>query len=174
MIKKIFLLLSVILLSSCGFSRGKYHVFSFDNYTIAPGYDDVEFLKLVFDVHGPEIIGASQTVEDVEIYFWDKYFAKVDIVNPKNKEINGNKAIVKKLDYFLVNHEAETYMLNGVVLSDSVEESCKLLEGQYFNNYAPSCVIVKKADGKNIIAELHGDILAIDQDKLSRVLIYVE
>ena len=128
----------------------------------------------MFDVYGPETIGANQTVEDVEMYFWDKYFATVDITNPKSKDLDGNKAVVTKLDFYLVNHQAETYMLNGVVLSDSVKESCQLLEGEYFDNYAPSCVIVRKADGKHIIAELHGDILAINQDKLSRVLIYVE
>ena len=172
--KKTILILIVLLLSSCGFSRNRYHIFSFDDYTIAPGFDDVGYLRLVFELDTDKTLQPNELVEDVDLYFWDKYLASVDIINRKGIEIDTDKAIVKKFDFFLANYEAQSYKLNGIDLSDSVKENCDRLDGEYISTNAPACIIVKKTEGSNKVAILHGDILAIDQDKLARVEIYVE
>ena len=172
--KKVVLILIALLLSSCGFSRNRYHIFSFDDYTIAPGFDDVGYLRVVFDLNTNKTLQPNEIIEDVDLYFWDNYLASIDIINRKGIEIETDKAIVKKFDFFLVNYNAESYKLNGMDLSDSVKENCERLNGEYISTNAPACIIVKKTEGSNKVAVLHGDILAINQDKLARVEIYVE
>ena len=172
--KPVLLILIMFMLCSCNLSRQRYHVFSFDNYTLAPGFDDVSYLKITFDFDIDETIAANQEIDDIKLYFWENYFANVDVINRRSVDIESKDAIVKKLDFYLQNYEAESYKLNGVELKSSVKENCEIFNGEYIFRNAPACIIVKKADGRNNVAILHGDIINADQDELYRVEIYVE
>ena len=83
--KKLLIVISLLFLCSCT-KREDYYVFSFDDISITPGYDTVEFMRLVFDVKAEETIKGKQHAEDVKVYFWDRYFASIDIGNTRKKE----------------------------------------------------------------------------------------
>ena len=89
--KKPFLLLLIAtLLSGCMLvkpEREDFYIFSFDDFTIAPGYDDVEFMRLVFDLDLPDQLAAKEKLSEQEVFFWDRYFAEVDIENNKDEEL---------------------------------------------------------------------------------------
>lgn len=171
--KLITIITLILLLSSCS-NRNNYYVLSFDNYSLAVGYDDVEFLKLVFTIDSDEIMQPNELRENVEVLFWDRHFAYMDIINYKKKEIDIDKAIVCKADIYLSNLEMETYKINGIELSSSVKENCKKFNGELVERNGYACVIGKQVDDKDNVVVLHGDIYNVDQDLLSRIEIYVK
>ena len=65
--KKILIVISLLLLCSCS-KREDYYVFSFDDISITPGYDTVEFMRLVFDVKADGTIKGKQHMEDVKVF----------------------------------------------------------------------------------------------------------
>ena len=174
MIKKLFtVIISILLLSSCS-NRNSYYVLSFDDYSLAVGYDDVEFLKLVFTVDSQDKMQPKELRENVDVSFWNRHFAYMDIINYKNREIDIDKAIVCKADIYLSNLEMETFKINGTELSDSVKQNCKILNGELIERNGYACIISKVVDDKENVAILHGDIFNADQDLLSRIEIYVK
>ena len=174
--KKILLYLSLIfLLSSCSsYDRELYYEFTFDGYSITPGYDDVEFMHLVFDVDMPETLSAYEIIEDKPFYLWNKYIGDVDFFNDSNSDIAGNEAKVSGIDIFLSNIDGKVYKLNGRQLKKSVKQNCDMLNGQYLERNGYACTLGKMVGNKRNIVILSGDILNIDQDELSRIEIYVE
>lgn len=174
MIKKLFtVIISILLLSSCS-NRNSYYVLSFDDYSLAVGYDDVEFLKLVFTVDSQDKMQPKELRENVDVSFWNRHFAYMDIINYKNREIDIDKAIICKADIYLSNLEMETFKINGIELSDSVKQNCKILNGELIERNGYACIISKVVDDKENVAILHGDIFNADQDLLSRIEIYVK
>ena len=114
MIKKLFtVIISILLLSSCS-NRNSYYVLSFDDYSLAVGYDDVDYLKLVFTVDSDDKMQPKELRENVDVSFWNSHFAYMDIINYKNREIDIDKAIVCKADIYLSNLEMETFKINGM------------------------------------------------------------
>ena len=172
--KKLFLLISCLFLLQGCVHREDFYVFSFDDYTLSVGYDNVEFLELVFDADLKEELEAGETLKDVEVTFFDKYFASVDITNYKDKNINISEGIISRADFFLDNINMNTYMLDGKLLSSSVKENCQMFDGEYIERNGYACLIYKQVDDKNNIVILHGDLFKEDQDELSRIEIYVE
>ena len=67
-----------------------------------------------------------------------------------------------------------TYKLDGIELSSSVKENCRMFDGEYIERNGYACLITRQVDQKLNVVILHGDILNMDQDELSRIEIYVE
>ena len=172
--KLLLLLMSVLLLSGCTSEREDYYIFSFGDYTIAPGYDDVEYTRLIFELELPETLEAQQTLEKREVYFWDRYLADINIGNDSKKQIPIEKGKVTKLAFFLSNYPDVVYKIDDIELSSSVKENCEKFAGEYIERNGYACAFGKTVGKKNNIVVLYGDIFAVDQDKLDHVEIYVE
>ena len=175
--KKLFLIvLMSFLIGGCThpIEREDYYIFSFGDFTIAPGYDDVEYMRLIFDVELPETIEAHQKLKDREVFFWDEYLADIDIENNTKKPISSNQAGVSRLVFYLSNYPDVSYRLSGVELKDSVRENCELYKGEYIERNGYACAFGKKIGKKKNVVVLYGDLFAIDQDKLDHIEIYVE
>ena len=172
--KIVALVLSLILLCSCSAQRDDYYVFSFDDFSLVPGYDDVEFMRLVFQMDTPEKLSAGEKIENIDVIFWDRYFASVDIENSGKKEIDATAAKVTRLVYYIDNYTFSRYALDGIELSESVKENCEKFNGEYVERNGYACAFGKKVKDKENIVILYGDILGIDQDKLDHLEIYVK
>ena len=174
--KKLIFVFACILLCSYTPSpeREDYFVFSFDDYSLAVGFDDVEYLKLVFDVEVPEVLGAGESLNNLEMTFWGRYFGDVDIANSTDKEIPIDQAVITGLDLYLPNVGMETYKLGDTQLSSSVKENCQMFHGEYIERNGYACVITRQIEDQLNVVILHGDILNMDQDELARIEIYVE
>ena len=109
--KKLFTLLCLIFLAACsvGIKREDYHVFGFDDYTIAVGYDDVEFMKLVFDLKVKDKLAPEEKLTDVQVTFWDGFFGLVDIENARKREIDSAEARITRLVFYLANEPNRVY-----------------------------------------------------------------
>lgn len=171
--KLLSILLLLLLLSACT-SRKDYYILSFDTYSLTPGYDDMEFVKLVFDFDIPEQLDKKQSLENIRTYFWDTYFADISIYNPKNKVIDSNEAILTRVDIFLDNNYFETYKINDIELSSSVKQNCEMFKGEFIERNGYACVIGQVVNNHNNVIILSGDYLGIDQDELSRIEVFVE
>ncbi|MBR4461264.1 MAG: hypothetical protein IKS51_01615 [Erysipelotrichaceae bacterium] len=147
---------------------------AFDDYSLAVGYDDVNYLKLVFEADLPEELQPQETVKDIETTFWGNYFADIDIRNPIDETISPDDAVVVGLDLYLSNTGMGTYKLDDIELSGSVKDNCKAFDGEYIERNGYACLITRQVDQKLNVVILHGDILNADQDELSRIEIYVE
>ena len=169
-------LLVVLLLFICGCSsrRNEYYNFHFDDYSIVVGYDDLEYIDLVFDYEIKDELDKKEKIEKIELSFWGKYFGDIDIENESNRKVKSSKGVVKRLDIYFDNLDFEIYKIDNFELSSSIKENCDAFNGRYVNNNVPACVISKQVDDKNNIIIMHGDIFNIDQDELSRIEIYVE
>ena len=165
-----------ILFSGCVFGpeREDYYVFSFDGFTITPGYDDVEYMKVIFGVKAPEMLEAHQVIEGNEVYFWDHYLAEIDIENDSKKEIPCDQAVVKKIIFYLSNYPDAVYKIGDTELSQSIRENCNTFNGEYIQRNGHACAFGQEVGGKKNIVILYGDLFAVDQDKLHHVEIYVE
>ena len=96
--KLLSVLLMMLLLGGCMNEREDYYIFSFGDYTLTPGYDNVEYARLIFDLQLPETIGANSRIEKNEVYFWDHYLCDLDLINESKKEIPIDEAIISRLD----------------------------------------------------------------------------
>ncbi len=175
--KKYFLILLMsFLIGGCAspIEREDYYIFSFDDFTIAPGYDDIEYMRLIFDVQLPETVDAHTVLQDREVFFWDAYLADIDVSNSTKKPISSDRAVVKRLVFYLSNYPDASYKLSGIELKDSVKENCEMFKGEYIERNGYACAFGKSTGKKKNVAILYGDLLAIDQDKLDHIEIYVE
>lgn len=171
--KKILIVISLLLLCSCS-KREDYYVFSFDDISITPGYDTVEFMHLVFDVKADGTIKGKQHMEDVKVFFWDKYFGSIDIGNTRRKEADVDEAIVTRLELYLDNINYSVLKIGDVVLKESVKENCEMFGGEYIERNGYACAFGKKVKDRENVVILYGDILGADQDALSHLEIYVK
>lgn len=172
--KRIIALISCLFILTACTNREDYFVFSFDDYSLSVGYDNVEFLDLVFNVDAPNTLDPYETLKDVEVTFWKNYFADVDITNYRKKPCDLYDGVITRLDIFLDNIEMEEFKLDDRKLSSSVKDNCRKFDGEYIERNGYACVIVKQVKDKNNVVILYGDILKPDQDELSRIEIYVE
>ncbi len=172
--KKCIFLLLCLLLCSCRPEREDYFVLDLDDYSLAPGYDNVAYLKLVFEADLPENMASEETLKEIEMTFWGDYFAEIDLYNPTEKEIPIDEAILCGLDFYLPNTGMSEFKLDGIELSSSVKENCRIFDGEYIERNGYACLITRQVDEQLNVVILHGDILNLDQDELSRIEIYVE
>ena len=167
------LLLIAFVLFGCS-QREDFYVFSFDELTLAPGYDDVEYLRLVFECDLPESLEAGEKLSDVELYFWGEYFGTVDIVNDSKKEITIEKGKISRLILYLDHFHGDRYKLSDTDLSESVKENCEMFSGEYIERNGYACAFGKTVGKKKNVVILYGDIFGLDQDRLDHIEIYVE
>ncbi|MBR4485297.1 MAG: hypothetical protein IKO97_08820 [Erysipelotrichaceae bacterium] len=174
--KKLFLIILLVMLCGCDVElREDYYVFSFDDFTVAPGYDHVDFMRLVFDVRNSKTqLESKETEKDIEVYFWDDYMGKIDIENEDKKPIGVDDATVTRYEFYLDNIPFGRFKINDIELSESVKENCAYFNGEYIERNGYACAFGQKSHGKDNVVILYGDILAIDQDKLSHLEIYVK
>ena len=172
--KLLSVLLMMLLLGGCMNEREDYYIFSFGDYTLTPGYDNMEYARLIFDLQLPETIGANSRIEKNEVYFWDHYLCDLDLINESKKEIPIDEAIISSADFYLSNYPLDSYKISDIELSDSVKENCEKFSGKYVDRNGYACIFGKQVGKKDNIVILYGDIFAIDQDKLYRIKIYVE
>ncbi|MBP5279997.1 MAG: hypothetical protein J6Z03_05900 [Erysipelotrichaceae bacterium] len=171
--RKILFALLLLVLCSC-VNREDYYVFSFDDYSITPGYDDVNFMEIAFDLDVPETLEGYEKLKDVNMTFFGKYFGNVDLVNPTKKQIEINDAVVSKLTIYFSQLSDYNFRINGIELLDSVKDNCDQFNGEYIERNGYACAIGQKVHGKNNVIVLYGDILAFDQEALNHLEIYVE
>lgn len=173
--KKLLVLIILVLISACtGVKREDFYIFSFNDYTLSVGYDDVEFLKLTFDLDVPDELQAQENVEDITLYFFDTPFAKADICNPGKKAIMSDKAVINRFKYYLDDFPMGSYQIDGIPLSASIKENCETFHGEYVDRNGKACLFGKKVNGKDNVVLLKGDMLNINQDELESIEIYVK
>ena len=173
--KKLLVLLMLILISAChSVKREDYYIFSFNDYTLSVGYDDVEFLKLTFDLDVKDELESQESLEEVSLYSFGLPFAEIDLCNTGKKTVISDKAIVTRFKYYLDDFPMETYQIDGIPLSSSIKENCETFHGEYIDRNGKACLFGKKVDGKDDVVILRGDMLNIDQDQLESIEIYVK
>ena len=174
--KKLILIPLLLLLCSCDVVlREDYYVFSFDDFTIAPGYDNVDFMRLVFEVrNSKDTLESKEEEKDIDVFFWNEYMGKIDIINDTKKPVSVEEATVSRFELYLDNIPFDTLKLNDIELSESVKTNCETFGGEYIQRTGYACAFGQKSHGKDNVVILYGDILALDQDKLSHLEIYVK
>ena len=174
--KKLILIPLLLLLCSCDVVlREDYYVFSFDDFTIAPGYDNVDFMRLVFEVrNSKDTLESKEEEKDIDVFFWNEYMGKIDIINDTKKPVSVEEATVSRFELYLDNIPFDTLKLNDIELSESVKTNCEAFGGEYIQRNGYACAFGQKSHGKDNVVILYGDILALDQDKLSHLEIYVK
>ncbi|MBQ3295763.1 MAG: hypothetical protein IJH00_04735 [Erysipelotrichaceae bacterium] len=171
--KKFLLALSLLLLCSC-VHREDYYVFSFDDYSITPGYDDVSFLDIAFDLDVPDSLEGNEKLKSVNMTFFGKYFGDVDLYNPTNKAIDIKDGKLSRLVLYFSQLTDHTFKIDGVDLEKSIKKNCEIFNGEYIVRNGYACAIGKKVNGKDNVIILYGDIYAMDQDELNHLEIYAE
>ncbi|MBO4919062.1 MAG: hypothetical protein J5365_02790 [Erysipelotrichaceae bacterium] len=173
--KKLLLVILLILISACSnVKREDYYIFSFNDYTLSVGYDDVEFLELTFDLDVKDELEMQESVEDIDLYFFGAPFAKADVFNPGKKTVASEKAIITRFKYYLDDFPMQSYQIYGIPLSVRIKENCETFHGEYIDRNGKACLIGKKANGKDNVILLKGDMLNINQDELESIEIYVK
>jgi hypothetical protein len=171
--KKILLALSLLLLCACT-HREDYYVFSFDDYSITPGYDDVSFLDIAFDLDVPESLEGYEKISDINMTFFGKYFGDVDLYNPTKKAIDIKDAKLSRLTLYFSQLADHTFKIDDIELEKSIKKNCEIFNGEYIVRNGYACAIGKKVHGMDNIIILYGDIYAMDQDELNHLEIYVK
>ena len=120
----------MIILCGCELTRDSYYTFYFDDYSICVGYDNMEYMRLVFTD--------------------------------------------SKMDLYLENLGNRVYRIDDKVLSESIDENCKLFNGKLIQTNTKACVFGKRVNSQNNVVILYGDYLDLNQDRLHRIEIYVE
>ncbi|MBQ6126158.1 MAG: hypothetical protein IJI77_03940 [Erysipelotrichaceae bacterium] len=173
--KKYLILILLILISAChSVKREDYYIFSFNDYTLSVGYDDVEFLELTFYLDVKDELEPQESVEDITLYSFNIPFAEVDVCNTGKKADTSDKATVTRFKYYLDDFPMESYQIDGITLSSSIKENCDTFGGEYIDRNGKACLFGKKVDGKDNVVLLQGDMLNIDQDQLESIEIYVK
>ena len=170
--KKLVLLLS-LLLYSCSF-RNDYYTLNVDGYKFTVGYDNAEYLKTTFNLNIKDEIDVGETINDINVYAFDDYFCRVDICNNTGKVIESGKGVISKLILYCNDVGERTYAIDDVQLETSISSNCDKFNGTLIKRNGYACVIESTKSGKLNVVELHGDILAKDQDKLDHLIIYVK
>lgn len=160
-------------LTACS-SRKDYFELAIDDYTLAVGYDDCEYLDIAYDYDIKEELDKKEVVKDVNIYLLDDLLGVADISNSKNKVISYKDGKITKLVVYVNDLKDRSFKLNGQELDRSIKTNCDSFNGTYIEKNGYACVIEKNIGKQLNVVELHGDYLNIDQDKLDHIVIYVE
>lgn len=173
--KKIALALLLILLVGCQKQeRTDYYVLGLDDYTITVGYDNSEYLKVIFDYDIKETLEGYEEVKDVDLTILDQHIGYADFANPKRKEKESSKAILNKLSLYLKDTGSHFFSINGLQLSTSIQDNCSRLNGKLVERNGYACVIEQEVHEKDNAIILYGDISNLDQDELDRIEILVK
>lgn len=167
------LILFILLLCSCSF-REDYYTLNVDGYRFTVGYDDVDYLKTTFNLNVVNELDAYEVINDINVYAFDDYFLKVDITNYNDEAISSGEAIITKLNLYCKDLGNRKYAIDDIELDSSVTNNCDKFNGTLINRNGYACVIESDKSGKLNVVELHGDILASDQDELDHIVIYVK
>ena len=85
--KKLLILLLVLMCCGCQAKREDYYVLHFDDYSLTPGYDNAEYVKLVYTFDIPEEYVLSEKSSDGTSYvFTNKLFPVTTVVKTRSKE----------------------------------------------------------------------------------------
>lgn len=171
--KLLIILLTLIFITSCSL-RNDYLKLSIDDYSVTVGYDNAKFLKIAYDFELPEKLAANEVIDNVEIYLFDQLLGVASFTNPKDKEIDSDKAILTRLELYVNDMPNRTIKLNDELLDNSIKTNCDNYNGQYIEKNGYACVIENEKTNELNVAELHGDYLNIDQDELDHIVIYVK
>lgn len=175
MMKKVLIILLILLLSGCTTEKTEdYYQLSVDDYLITVGYDDVEYLKLVYDFDVPAQFEADTMVDNIDVLLHKRYFGAISLKNTTNKLVSGSKAKLTKLTIYVDDLKGRVLKINNIELDDSIKKNCNTFDGSYIERNGYACVIQNKVEDKLNVIELYGDYLNIDQDKLNRVIISIE
>ena len=170
--KKLVLLLSLIL-CSCSF-KSDYYTLNIDGYKFTVGYDTIDYLRTTFNLSIKDKLEAGETVNDINVYSFDECYFSVDVTNNTDEVIDANEATITKLSLYLNDLGPRTYAINDIALDDSVTNNCDKFKGTLIKRNGYACVLESSKSGQLNVIELHGDILAKDQDKLDRIVMYVK
>ena len=168
------LIFIMFILCSCEITRDRYYTFYFDDYNITPGYDNMEYMRLVFKDDLKDELKKNECIENVNVYFWDKYFANIDVKNYYSRTIESNKAVVTRFDFYFDNEANRVYRINDYILTMNIAEDCKAFNGSIFDNNGHGCVFGQRINNQNNTVVLYGDYFNVDENKLHRIEIYVE
>lgn len=171
--KKIVVLLSLLLLTSCT-KRDDYYKLSIDDYSISVGYDDAKYLDTAFDFELDGVLEKNEIVKDVDIYLLNEFVGNIDFYNNENKNISAYDSTIGKLTLYVKDIPERTIKINDVNLDKSIKTNCETFSGKYINKNGYACVISKPIKDKLNVIELHGDYLNEDQDLLDHITIYIK
>ena len=171
--KKWLVILITIILCGCSFRNDVYKL-SIDDYVISVGYDDVEYLKVVYNFELPDIFSGNEVIDGVNMYLFDSLLGVGQFTNTSKKEIESNKAVLTKLTIYLNDLGNRKFMLNDELLDSSIKTNCDKFNGTYISKNGYACVIETNEHKKHNVIELYGDYLNMDQDQLDHMVIYVD
>lgn len=173
--KIIIIFINILILCACSAKREEYYVFSFDDKSLAVGFDNVEIIKENFSLDIKKQINDYEVIKDVDLYYDNKPIALINISNYQNQTVDSNSAIISRLVYFFEDYKFKEYKIDGTTLKESIKENCDIFKGTYIERNGYACVFNKTVN-KNInnVVIMHGDILSEDQDKLNNIEIYIE
>lgn len=174
MMKKVINIL-IILLLLCGCQkREDYFVLSVDGYSVAPGYDNLDYLDVVFDYNIKNSLQANEEIKNIDMYLLGDNFGVMDIINYEDKEIESSQAIISSLTIYLNDFTNRFFYLDGIKLDSSIKSNCDRFNGTYIEKNGYACVIEKNIKDKLCVCKLHGDYLNINQDELDHIIVYVK
>ena len=157
----------------CSPKRENYYVLYFDDYSLTPGYDNAEFVKLVYDFEIPDTLEANQSYETA-LYSFGRHLGDVTFTNYKNKAISSDKAILSKLSLFFDENPYYSYRLDDYYLSEYVSENSSHFNGEYIQRDGTACVFGKMVGKRKNVVIIQGDIFGHNQDQIYRITISVE
>lgn len=171
--KKLLILLLVLMCCGCSAKREDFYVLHFDDYSLAPGYDNAEYVKLVYTFDIPETLEPGQSYE-TGLYSFGKHLGDAVFTNYTKKEISSDKAILSKLSLFFRENPYYLYSIDDYELSPYVSENNEHFNGEYIKRDGTASVFGKMVGKKKNVIILQGDIYGMDQDEIYRITISVE
>lgn len=173
--KKVLLLLLILLLVGCTKKNPEdYYQLSIDDYLLTVGYDNVEYLRLIYDFDVPESFQANETINDIDVKLHTNFFGIISLNNATKKIIPSKQATLTKLDIYVGDLKGKHFKINNIDLDKSIKSNCDKFNGTYIEKNGYACVIQNKVEDELNVIELYGDYLNINQDELERIIIYVE
>lgn len=171
--KKLLILLLVLMCCGCSAKREEYYVLHFDDYSLTPGYDNAEFVKLVYDFEIPERLEAGQSYE-TSLYSFGKHLGEATFTNYKRKDIDSNKAILSKISLFFDENPYYSYRIDDYYLSEYVSENNEHFNGEYIERNGTASVFGKMVGKKKNVVLIQGDIYGSNQDYIYRITVSIE
>lgn len=168
--KKLLAILLCFLLCACNSQeRNDYYVISFDNYTIAVGYDNLEYLSIIFDFDYKDNLEGYEEINDIPIKFLGNYFGKVSFKNNNKKPKEASEATLTSMTFYLKDSNASSFKINDQKLDSSIIKNCETFNGELIERNGYACVIEQEVNGIDNAIIMYGDISNIVQDSLDRI-----
>lgn len=173
--KKIITILLCLLLCGCQkIERTDYYIFELGNYTIAVGYDNVEFIKIIFDFDIKDTLQGYEEVNDVDLMYMGKYFGKASFKNMNKKEKPSDEAILTSFEVYLEDTGFDDFKINDTKIDESIINNCNSYNGQLIERNGYACVIEQEVHKQDNAIILYGNIANIKQDTVDRIQIKVQ